>query len=438
MYEKLPHGMGTVLTVTGTGARCPHGEAKCSCTIQARWLENGRSRKKNGFRDKTAAKHFLTGKYSQKEVEQGLAKKPRGKAPLFQDFAPGWLETRKTGKKKLLPKTVTRYQGNLRLFIYPYIGCIPIDKITRTHIQDLLTALESGKHYGNGKPVHPVAVRSVLYNILFPVFRKAMEDGWIKSNPAANHDIDEVPDSDRYLPSPNEVHQLANAIKPMFRLAVYLMAGCGLRAGEVLGLTVDCIEEDSLWIHRQWQGGEVGYGPLKHRKAGEGRRVPMDPVVRSELMHHFKTYDITEGPIFPSSEGNGNPFSPAALSKYFYHARLELGWKDKELTAHCLRHFYTSMSISRGIAITKVSKILGHRSIDFTYRIYYKLVKDDLLQTQQAVNGFLSAEIPDNVVVLGAHKLAPADVGAKVAELKAELQRLTGMDVILQPPAAVA
>lgn len=442
MEERLAHGMGSLFTVDNKGNKCTHGDAKCDDKWQARWTEGSRKPKKTfvaGPKGKASGLKHLNEVFNRKQVRQGRTIKAKGKAPLFEVYAAEWLAARMDGKKKLAPSSLAHYQTCLRQYINPYIGSIPIDKITHEIIGNLIERLESGEHHGNDMPVYGGTVDLAINNVIRPVCRKAMEDGWLHENPGDNHDIEDPPEVNRYIPTPREMHEIANTITPIFRLAIYLMAGCGLRASEVIGLTVDRIQGESIFLKQQWRGSKHGYSNLKHDKRGKGRWIPLDPVVMAEIQYHMTRFGITEGPLFPSPAFKDRkiPFGVEALHKHLRHAVMKLGLHDKEIKTHNLRHLFASMCVSRGIEIAEVSKMLGHFSIELTYKIYYKLPKD-LTRIKTAINGFMSAEIPDNVVVLGAHKLAPSDVGAELSDLVARIKELTGMNVVLEPPAIAA
>lgn len=64
-----------------------------------------------------------------------LAKEEK-KVPTFKEYAGQWLETYVKGVRRL--STFQRYGSLLKRYAYPEIGAIPIDKITRGNVRDLL------------------------------------------------------------------------------------------------------------------------------------------------------------------------------------------------------------------------------------------------------------------------------------------------------------
>lgn len=64
----------------------------------------------------------------------------------------------------------------------------------------------------------------------------AVGDRVIGVTPCTGVRLPPVDRGDRFIPSPQQVHALAAALPAHLRAAVYLAAGCGLRASETFGL----------------------------------------------------------------------------------------------------------------------------------------------------------------------------------------------------------
>ena len=63
----------------------------------------------------------------------------------------------------------------------------------------------------------------------------------------------------------------------------------------------------------------------------------------------------------------------------------------KRLSYHCLRHTFATMSLSKGVPIESVSKMLGHTNIKTTQiyaRITNKKIEQDMMQAADKFNGF--------------------------------------------------
>jgi len=69
-------------------------------------------------------------------------------------------------------------------------------------------------------------------------------------------------------------------------------------------------------------------------------------------------------------QGGGVPRHPAAT----VCLRRDVAGLPDKFVPHSLRHYFASLALAPGIPITDVSRWLGHKSIEVTYRIYGHLV----------------------------------------------------------------
>jgi integrase len=130
-------------------------------------------------------------------------------------------------------------------------------------------------------------------------------------------------------------------------ICVWLTRGCGLRIEEALAVEKSDFIEEGAILRVMWQASRNGRGkmPLKHRKQGEYRDVP----VPSWLWAMVK--DLPEGPLMPGP--NDRMFrSYQNVYERFKHAAKAAGIPDG-FTPHSLRHAYASAMLARGVQITK-------------------------------------------------------------------------------------
>jgi integrase len=141
-----------------------------------------------------------------------------------------------------------------------------------------------------------------------------------------------------------------------------------LRICEALGVHKEDFTDGGTNLRLTGQASRDGRKkvPLKHRKAGEYRDVP----VPTWLWEKVK--DLPEGPLCP---GNGGRL-------YQQYNTVEHKIKTRAVKAgipagfrpHSLRHAFASVMLARGIVITDVAQWLGHKDINETYRTYGHLV----------------------------------------------------------------
>jgi integrase len=142
------------------------------------------------------------------------------------------------------------------------------------------------------------------------------------------------------------------------------MAGTGLRVSECLAVRLDGFRGSgkTLRVHEQ-VSREGGYGPLKGRRPGEYRDVPVPAWLWAKVKDHG-----ADGYLFPAK-------TYSAYRHRFASAAAGAGL-PQDFAVHQLRHLYASKLLTSGIPITDVSKWLGHRDINVTHQIYSHLVPE--------------------------------------------------------------
>jgi integrase len=162
------------------------------------------------------------------------------------------------------------------------------------------------------------------------------------------------------------------------------MRGTGLRIGEALAVRKDGFRDNGTVLRIQEQVRPDGYAtaPMKHRKTGDYREIPV-PAYLWEMIE-----GLPDGYLFRRDSGR----FPIQRSYWqaFTKARVDAGIPDG-FTAHSLRHAFASALLARNVPIHDVAKWLGHLSIDVTYRIYGHLVPSAWGRAREA----LEAEYED-------------------------------------------
>lgn len=136
-----------------------------------------------------------------------------------------------------------------------------------------------------------------------------------------------------------------------------LMLYCGLRAGEVLGLTVGDVDIGARWL-------------LVHGKGFKERRVPLDTDVAATI----QTYLLIERPesvsamLFLVAKGKtrGQPLTPAGLRTIFRYHREISGVAEGH--PHALRHTFGSALAEAGVDLAVMRELLGHAHVNTTAR----------------------------------------------------------------------
>ena len=220
-------------------------------------------------------------------------------------------------------------------------------------------------------------------------------DEAVKAGKLSRHRLDgiELADYGRYsrkgfvFPSYDQVRFVADGgVNPESRravrgagLCVWLMRGCGLRIEEALAVSKEDFIEDGSVLRVAWQASGDGTRrePLKHRKAGEYRDVP----VPSWLWEMVR--DMRDGPLIP---GNGRLFQRYGTVYFRFMHAAEAAGIPEGFTPHSLRHAFASAMLARGVQITELAHFLGHRDINVTHQVYGHLLPSAAKRAEAALD----------------------------------------------------
>ncbi|MGW0064773.1 tyrosine-type recombinase/integrase [Streptosporangium sandarakinum] len=430
----LIRGMGSLKTVD----TCTHGPGKtykngCTrCPVVGRFRDLTGDDRAKTFSDYDEGWQFLFDNFNARRQRKGKPTVSKGRAPTIADYTTEWLAR----ARHLSAASVRGYRSYLKNHINPAIGDISVKDLTHDRVAELIDDMyqvrlrdftPSGKPRPGSKPraVYEGTIEAIVKYLMRPVFAKVVKDGWRTDNPFDDHKLRKAPDAKRYRPTGDEVHQIADAINPFWRLAIYLMSAAGMRQGEVLATTTAVLDQpDRIWVGRQWRQDST-YGPPKYHDEGGGRYVPLDPFLRAEIERHIELFHIEPGELLFASPVRPNmPAGNQAMDKAIRDARLVTGLNspDKRITAHNFRHAFAANMIKCGVDLGEVSKMLGHASYETTYKIYFDLLDSSWEKYNRAANSWLSATAPADRRGVGAY--AEEEKADRIAALRAELAAL--------------
>lgn len=284
-----------------------------------------------------------------------------------------WLDEYLGGVK---PRTVDSYTTTVNVRIKPALGAIRLSSLAAHDIQKLYNAAQKGDS--------PLSAKSIknLHGVLHKALQQAVELGYIKFNPA---DACKLPRVEKAEIKPLD----DEAITAFLRVAaghkyeyVYLVTlFTGMREGEVLGLTWDCIDfkQGTILINKQLQktrasGGVYGFVSPKNNKS---RRITPAPsvmaILRAQQRRQFEQrcnangmWDNPLNLVFTSDTGHN--LSAQTVYLHFKKLIAEAGYPDTRF--HDLRHSYAVAALQAGDDIKTVQENLGHHAAAFTLDVY--------------------------------------------------------------------
>jgi integrase len=274
--------------------------------------------------------------------------------------------------------SIATYRSVLRAHIDPAIGGKPIGTIRREDIKALIAAM-----HRKGLSASRIGCAHLVVSA---VLAEAVRDKKLPESPFTGIQLPGVViAADFILPAHAQIEAVAAGLPPDWAATVWLMHRCGLRIGEALAVNLRCrINRGKTLRVREQVDPSAQLRPLKFRKAGEFRDIPLPGYVSEAIDKHVAEHGTTpDGYLF-----QGRKYKLVVRRSYqqnFQHsaARASL---PPEFIPHSLRHFYASTALAEGIPITEVSRWLGHKSIEVTHQIYGHLVPSSFDRARTALD----------------------------------------------------
>jgi integrase len=302
----------------------------------------------------------------------------RTSARPFRELVTTWERTRAA---KLAPKTRERYASVTRTHLLPAFGSTPVGKLSRADIKEWFAAF-ADERKPDGEPRYsPGTVRKVQV-VLSSILSEGVELGLIRENPAARLKLAAIPRGDMTVLTAEEVRALAEAVeRPADRLAVYVAAYTGLRAGELWALRrrdVD-LAGRRLVVGRTLtsESGRLIFRDLT--KTDSSRRVVSLPIFLTNMLttHLEGLAADRDALVFTAPGGGGgkaagepSPIRHELFKRRVFAPAVKAVLPGRKLRWHDLRHTCASLLIHNGASVLLVQKRLGHASSTTTLDRY--------------------------------------------------------------------
>ena len=306
-------------TKTGKGAGGAGSIRKITTTRTGKTYTYWQGRYTEGFDPGTGKQiqRSITGK-TQKEVAQKLKQVTLDidngvyHAPCKLTLTQ-WLEIwSKTYLGGVKPRTAHIYKSDIRLHILPALGAVRLEALNAPMIQAFYNAMGEPSEQ-NPEGLSAKTVKNV-HGVLHKALQQAVLIGYLRYNPA---DACILPRIERKKIKPFDDTQISvfltaiqgNRFETLFILTLFT----GMREGEVLGLTWDCIDfhtgiisvEKQMQLHRD--KGSKGY-EFVSPKNGRSRTIAAAigcPNARfHDLRHSYAVAAIRAGDDIKTVQGN--------------------------------------------------------------------------------------------------------------------------------------
>lgn len=312
------------------------------------------------------------------------------------------------------PRTQENQERRARLHIVPHLGELPLRNIKASELRAYIGKLDD--------TVTSVDYRRGILSELSSILEAAVDDKRLASNPMRAKSVrwPKAPKERREAWLLERAIRVRDAISPRNRICVVLGLGCGLRQGEVFGLSPEDIDyaRGVLHVRRQVQSfqGRLYFALPKGAKT---RVVDMPSAVAEELKRHVETFPPVEvelpwekpeagrqrrkvsllittrfGNAVSSRTWNTHTWKPALAKAGIIPPRAK-GAKQWQWAAapkdgfHVLRHTYASIMLEAGESVVTLARWLGHSSPAVTLRYYAHFMPEAGSKGRTAIDGLL-------------------------------------------------
>ncbi|EAG4664079.1 site-specific integrase [Listeria monocytogenes] len=318
----------------------------------------------------------------------------------FIDFVEKWRIN--YAKRELKGNTIDKYNLFLDNWIIPYFERKKISKITTMQLLDYF-------HEVQKKGVSPSALEG-HHRVIRSLFKYATLWGITETDVSLSvkKPTYKVPEKNIY--NRREIEVLIDRIKIlqkyqqlMIKLALY----CGLRRGEVIGLTTKDMNynKNTINVYRAVIKSASEGIKLDETKNKRKRIVPAPAGLMEEIKELAKekqknkdklgllwkgTKDLDgKTVILIFSHADGTPFTPASVTRMFNRFLEKEENNDlTKISFHDLRHSAASFLLEQGINVKVIQNILGHSDIKVTLNTYAHITEDGYSEAAKTFDNF--------------------------------------------------
>lgn len=322
----------------------------------------------------------------------------------FEPLAEEWIELMET-THEMKPATIIRIK-TMRERTYKAIGNIYVDVLNYRQIQKFITSLAKkgvNKHTGEG-----LSQKTQKHYVTFisDVLSYARTCGLITDNPCTKVKTVKTGVKEKEIYSLEELKTLLNLINEkadlQHRVMFNLLAYCGMRRGELMGLEFKDIdfENNTLEIVRtsNYQNGDTGIYTSTPKTKSSIRELYLQPdLVKliKEWQHEQQKTAEKCGDLWAYSDRlfinwRGEPMRP------YYPYKWLKDFCEKEHVPfkglHSFRHTVATQSIVNGADVSTVSAILGHSTVSTTLNIYTHAVRKAKAKAANLMAGLIESD----------------------------------------------
>ena len=309
----------------------------------------------------------------------------------FRYLADEWFDLMER-TQEMKQTTISRMK-KLKDRTYEAIGDIYVDKITYRQIQSFILDLsKDGVNQTTGKGLSQKTQKHYI-TFISDVMKYAIKCGYISSNPCKDISVVKTEKKEKDIYSLEELQTLLQKINEKadtdYKLFFSLLAYCGIRRGEALGLEYKDVDfkNNTITIRRTSNYSvEKGVYTDTPKTTSSYRNLQLQPFMIElikKMQEDRKRQSEKLGDLWVENDRlfitwNGKPMHPNTPYTWLQRFCESEGISFKGL--HSFRHSVATHAITNGVDIKTVSSVLGHSQTSTTLNIYTHAVQKSNVQ----------------------------------------------------------
>lgn len=272
----------------------------------------------------------------------------------------------------LKPLTQLNYNKQVQKHLKPALGAAKLEALDTHTIQRFYNSLSASG-------LAPKTVKNV-HGILHCALQQAIANDYIRTNPADACKLPKVVKPEIKPLEPEEIARLLKEAEKDDHCNLFIVAMfTGMRQGELLGLSWDCVDFKTgiITVKQQLQCKDGSYF-LETPKSGKGRTILPAPLVMDALCRQQERQQREQALAGSLWDNKFNLVFTDASGKYLVRRTVVKHFKkiterteiSEDARFHDLRHSFAVTSLYAGDDIKTVQANLGHATAQFTLDVY--------------------------------------------------------------------
>lgn len=294
------------------------------------------------------------------------------------------------------PRTLDKYRSTVKVRLVPHLGKIKLSDLTTHHIQHVYNGFLRGAD--GFRQLSTKSIRDT-HGTLHRALQQAVELDYIKINPSDRCRLPRIEKTDIKPMDSQQIGAFLHAIKGNRYERLFMVdLFTGLRMGEILALSWDCVDFDkgTLRVYRQLHQVEGRYifGTLKNDKPRALTVAPSVLEVLKEQRAQQRLWKMAAGSVWENTEDLvftneiGGHLSPNSVRIALHICTERIGVEGFRF--HDLRHSYAVTSLQAGDDLKTLQSNLGHHTAAFTMDVYGHVTQEMQQQSAARMERFIS------------------------------------------------